>query len=128
MATKTLSYDHPTYQVRPSAVVNCPAVAAEISAGKFVAFAAMKVKSIRGAVNVAGTADTAAYDLYNGTTSIGTIVMGTKTAGEALSYTTSDITLASGGFIDFKTIADSATLAASFTVEYQLTPGAAITT
>jgi hypothetical protein len=112
---------------RYSAIVNLPAVAASKMAGKFIAFTAMKVKSIRGAVNIAGTADAAAYDVYNGTTSVGTIVMGTSTAGAAKAYSTSDITLAAGGFIDFRTIAASATMAASMILEYELVPGADLT-
>ena len=127
MATKTLAYDHPAYLARYSAPVNCQAVAASTSAGKFVAFAAMKAKSIKGIVDIAGTNTAAGYDVYNGTTSIGEFVCSTNAAGSTLTALTPDATLAAGGYLDFKTKANSATLAASFVVEYELTPGAAIT-
>ena len=127
MATKSMSYDHPTYVTRQSAPLNCPAVAASTSAAKFVAYTSMKIKSIQGAVNIAGTATAAGYDIFNGTSSVGEFVAGTSAAGSVLTAIASDISLTSGGFLDVKTKAASATLAASFNLEYEVVPGASVT-
>jgi len=127
MAKKTKAYDNPAYQARYSAPFRCPAIAASTTVGKFVAFAAMKIKSVRGNVDVAGTNAAAGYDIYNGTTSIGELVAGTNTAGSTLAAILPDATLAENGFIEIKTKANSATLAASLAFEYEITPGAEIT-
>ena len=127
MAKKSLSYDHPLYLARYSANVNCHAVAASKSANKFIAFAAMKVKSVQGNVNIAGTDTAAGYDLYHGTTSIGEFVTSTNTAGSALAAILPGQAMVEGEVIEFRTKANSATLAASFIVEYELVPGADIT-
>lgn len=127
MATKTMAYDHPAYVTRGAAVLNCPAIAASTAAAKFVAFTSMKIKSIQGAVNIAGTATAAGYDILNGTSSVGEFVTGTSAAGSVLTAISSDISLTSGGFLDVKTKAASATVAASFLVEYEIVPGASVT-
>lgn len=130
MATKELSYDHPTYTVRQGAPVSLPATAASTPAGKFIAFAATRVKSISLNINIAGTNDAAGYDILNGTTSIGEFVTGTATAGSTITKVTPSAAngaLAAAGVLTLKTKANSATLAASAMVEYEITPGAAIT-
>jgi len=127
MAKKTKAYDNPVYQGRYSTAVGAPATAASTPVSKFVAFAALKVKSIRGNINVAGTNAAAGYDILNGTTSIGELVAGTNTAGSVLAAITPDAVLAENGFLEIKTKANSATLAASLMIEYEITPGAEIT-
>lgn len=127
MATKSMAYDQPTYTTRQSAPINLNAVAASVSAGKFVAFTAMKIKSVNAMVNIAGTATAAGYDLLNGTTSVAEFLAGTGAAGTLLTAVASDITLTSGGYLDIKTKAVSATLAASVMIEYEITPGANVT-
>lgn len=127
MSTKSLAYDHPAYLARNSSQVVCPAVAASASAAKFLAFSAIRVKSIKGLTVVAGTAAGAGYDIYNGTSSVGAITVGTQVAGAATPALTQDIVLAAGGYIDFKTKADSATAATAFVVEHELISGASIT-
>jgi len=127
MSTKNMSYDHPTYVTRQSAPLAVPAVAASISAGKFVAFTSMKIKSIQAGVNIAGTATAAGYDILNGTSSIGEFLAGTSAAGSILTAISTDIALSSGGYLDVKTKAASATLAASLMIEYEITPGADVT-
>lgn len=126
MATKNLVYDHPAYLVRQGATVSLPATAASTAVNKFVAFTNLKIKAAMIAVNIAGTATAAAYDLFNGTTSVAQMVMGTSAAGSVVSLT-QDITLTSGSFLDVKTAAASATLAGVATLEYELIPGAAVT-
>lgn len=127
MATKSMAYDHPTYTVRNSSNVGLPATAASTPVAKFVAFTSMKIKSINAAVNIAGTATAAGYDIFNGTSSIGEFLAGTSAAGSVLTAISTDISLSSGGFLDVKTKAASATLAASLMIEYEVTPGANVT-
>lgn len=116
------SYQDPQYNVNMGAQVNLPAVAAEAVAGKFVAFAASKIKSIRGVVVVAGTNGTAGYSVLNGTTVVGAVVCGTSTAGVKVtgSVTEANATLASGDVLDFKATANGATMAAAVVVEYEI--------
>lgn len=129
MANRSFAYDHPQYVVNQGAQVTCAATAAstDVLAGKFVAFAACKVKDIYGVVAVAGTADAAGWDIYNGTTSFADCTAGTAAAKATISVTMTEQTLAQGGYIQFKTKADSATLAGNFVVEYAITPGGNVT-
>jgi hypothetical protein len=122
-----MSYDHPTYVTRQSVALNLPATAASISAGKFMAFTNMKIKSIQAGVVIAGTATAAGYDILNGTSSIGEFLAGTSAAGSVLTAIATDISVSSGSFLDVKTKAASATLAASLTIEYEIVPGASVT-
>jgi len=124
MAKKSMSYDHPTYITRQSAQVFCPAVAASTSANKFLAFTAMKIKSINMAVQIAGTSTAAGYDIRNGTTSVGAFTLGTAAVATFGTEFNTDITLASGGYVNFVTKAESATLAAQAVVEFEIIPGA----
>lgn len=127
MATKSMAYDHPTYTSRKAAVISLPAVAASVTAGKFVAFTDMKIKSVTIGINIAGTATAAGYDIFNGTSSLSQVLTGTSSAGSIMTPYATDITLASGGYMDIKTAAASATMAASAMVEYEIVPGALVT-
>jgi hypothetical protein len=124
---KSMAYDHPTYTVRHVAPIKLPATAASTTVSKFVAFTAIKVKSIGIMTQIAGTADAAGYDLLNGTSSIGAAVMGTVAAGAMGTMTFTEQTLASGGYIDFKTKAASATLAGEAYVEFEIIAGSDVT-
>ena len=127
MANKSMSYDHPTYVALYVVRIKLPATAASTTVSKFVAFTAIKVKSIGIMTQIAGSADAAGYDLLNGTTSVGAAVMGTVAAGAMGTVTFTEQTLASGGYIDFKTKAASATLAGEGYVEFEIIPGANVT-
>lgn len=127
MATKSMRYDHPTYVTRQAAPMNMHAVAASVSAAKFIAFTSMKIKGISTMVNIAGTATAAGYDFLNGTTSVGGVTLGTSVAGTEGTRFETDISLTSGGYLDIKTKAASATLAASAMIEFEIVPGADVT-
>jgi hypothetical protein len=130
MAKKIRAYDDAAYRARYSTMINISAVAASIPAGKFIAFAACKIKSLKAAVNIAGTNAAAGYDIYNGTTSIGEFVCGTSTAGSLITEvlpTAITGAMAEDTILDFRTKANSATLAATISVEYEITPVANIT-
>lgn len=119
-------YDHPDIAIARSQSLHLPATAATTVVTKFVAFAKMKIKSVRGGVLVAGTNTAAGYALLNGTTTVGAITAGTSTAGSALTgtITAANATLAEGDQLDIKTLADSATLVSAITIEFQLEPDA----
>lgn len=120
-----MAYDHPTYTVRHIVPIRLPATAASTSVSKFPVFTDVKVKSVGIRAGVVGTADAAGYDILNGTTSIGQVVMGTVTGMGTVTFT--EQTLASDGYLDFKTKAASATMAADAFVEFEIIPGGNVT-
>lgn len=124
---KTMAYDHPTYTVRHGAPLNLAAVAVSTTAGKFLAFAATRIKSVSAVVNVAGTNTAAGYDIYNGTSSVGSILAGTNAAGSVLTTFTEDVELDAGEFLDIKTNSTGATLAASVMIEHEIVAGGTVT-
>jgi len=126
MATKSMSYDHPTYTCRHVAPLNLPAVAASVSAGKFLALVDMKIKQVNIVMNIVGTNDSAGYGIYNGTTSVGAITMGTSSVGHIGTAYATDISISAGSFLDIRTLANSATLSCSAAIEYEVTPGATV--
>ena len=127
MGDMNLRYDHPVYINRQMNQVECLAGTVNTVAARFKAFAAMKIKSIRGHVVVAGTHDASTITVYSGTTSVGAFVNGTQTALSELTALTDVATLARGGYLEFKRSAtNGATMASQFAVEYQLVPGASL--
>jgi hypothetical protein len=124
MATKNMAYDHPQYVVRQAAHIKLPATAASTSVAKFLAFTAMKIKSVNTIVGIAGTSTNAGWDFLNGTSSVGGVVVGTSVAVTVGAESQFDTTLASGGYLDIKTKAESATLAGDIMIEYEFVPGA----
>lgn len=132
MATKSMAYDQPTYTVRRMATIALPATAASTSVRKFVAFTDIKVKSIGGILGVAGTSTGATvwgWQVNKGVTSISawSLATATATALMLLPAITSDLTLASGDYIDFKTLSLSATNTADLYIEYELIPQGVVT-
>ena len=127
MAKKSMSYDHPAYTTRHITTLALPAVAASTPCGKFIAIANMRIKSIECGVNIAGTNAASGYDIYNGTTSVAAITNGTVAAAGSVTGLTQDINLDDGGFLDIKTKANSATQNCTFTIVWEIDPGADIT-
>jgi len=128
MGDMSLRYDHPAYIARGASQVECLAGTANTVAARFKAFAAMKVKSIRGHVVVAGTADASATTLnHNGTTSVGSFVNGTQTAGTEMTAVTDVVTLDRGDYIEFlRNASTGAVMASQFVLEYELVSGASL--
>lgn len=93
--------------------------AATTAYGKFLAFQKCKLKAVHARVTTAGTATTAKLDVYNGTTSIGTLALSTSTAGSTFSSATLDSAIAALGSAEVRTGAD-ATVKAIVTYEYQV--------
>lgn len=127
MANKSMAYDHPTYITRQATCISLPLQAASTVAGKFVAFTAMKIKSINIGVNIAGTS-TAGYDIKTqGTGTLATINVLASAAGFIGTAYVGDITLTSGQFVDIATNASGGTGVATAMIEYEITPGANVT-
>lgn len=124
MAVKSMAYDHPAYTARYSTVVPLVATAASTSVFKFLAWTNLRIRSVNVIVKTAGTADAAGYDIMNGTTSAGSIGVGTGAAAALGTGFTGTISLASGGYLDIKTKAASATMAADAVIEYEVGIGA----
>ena len=127
MAEKSMAYDNPQYQVHQIAVIPLDAVAASTSVRKFVAFTNIRVKRVDAIVKTAGTADAAGYDLLRGTSSLGSLGVGTGAAASLGTAFVGDIALTSGQYLDIKTKAASATLACDVAVEFVFDPGANVT-
>lgn len=130
MATKSMAYDHPTYTTRQFASLKLPTVAASVIAGKFVAFTDIIIKKVNVSVDIAGTS-TSGYDILTGTnvtvTSASTIFTLASAAGFLGTAYETDITLASGGYVAFRTNPSAATtLGASAMIEFEVVPGAAV--
>ena len=127
MANKSMAYDHPAYQARTFAGVALPATAASTSVFKFLALTSIKIKNISVIVKTAGTADAGGYDILNGTSSVGSIGVGTNAAAVVGTSSAFDISLSSGGYLDIKTKAASGTMACDAVLEYEIVPGANVT-
>lgn len=127
MAEKSMAYDHPAYTVRQIAPVALPATAASTSVFKFVAFTNIRIKRVDAIVKTAGTADAAGYDLLRGTSSLGSLGIGTGAAASLGTAFVGDIALTSGQYLDIKTKAASATMAVDAAIEWTFDPGANVT-
>lgn len=125
MATKTLAYDAPDYTITRT---HCPGEAgggATTVYGKFNQYSACKLKAVHFRVTTAGTATTHRFDVYIGTSSVGSAALSTSAAG-----VTSSVSIGSAvtslQAIEVKSGADAAGKAVVL-YEYELTPGATIT-
>ena len=125
MATRSLRYDHPHYTVRREHSIRATA-GATTEFGIRRQWNPVKLKAAHAVVLVAGTATTHGYDIFNGTDSVGTISLGTSTAGSIASSVTLNSEVLANDTISIKSLAD-ATGTADVVLEYEVSPGAAIT-
>lgn len=73
---------------------------------KFRAFQSFLLKKVHAAVVVAGTATGHGFDIYSGTTSVGTIPLGTAAAGSVVHSALLNLPIASMAQISVKSLAD----------------------
>lgn len=125
MATQSLRYDHPNHLVRREHSITPTAGATTVS-GKVRNFQAMRLKAAHATVTTAGTATAHGYDVYSGTTSIGTIPLSTNTAGYTLSVDLNNTAVAAGDTMEIRSLAD-ATGVADVVLEYSADAAALIT-
>lgn len=86
---------------------------------KFRSFQKMKLKAVHAISIIAGTATTHGYDVYHGTTSIGTIALGTSAAGVVAHSNLLNEACGSMEQVSVKSLAD-ATGVAQLVYEYQV--------
>jgi hypothetical protein len=124
-----MGYSDPNYQVRREHIATTVA-GATTEGCKFRSFQKMRLKNVHVAVVTAGTAAGHGLDLYRGTTSVGTISLGTNTAGYTASMDTAgaglDLTYASMEQASVKSLVD-ATGVAQVVYEYEVLPDASQT-
>lgn len=112
-------YTHPTHMVRREQFGTTTA-GATTEGCKFRAFLKMRLKKVHVAVVTAGTAAGHGYDVYHGTTSIGTIALGTSVAGTLAHSSALNELVDTMEQISVKSLAD-ATGVAHVVYEYQTT-------
>lgn len=74
---------------------------------KFRSFQRMKLKKVHAVVITAGTATTMGFNVFHGTTSIGTIALSTSTAGVVASSATLNEVVESMEQVSVKSLADA---------------------
>lgn len=98
--------------------------AASASMAQYHYFQKTRVKQIRARVVVAGTNAAAGIDIFNGTTSVGAITLGTNTAGFVGSSGALNADIVGDGLLEIKGKANSATLVVSMSIEERVLPDA----
>lgn len=94
--------------------------AASATMAKFAYYQKTKVKRVQLLVETAGTNASAGVDIYNGTTSVGAVTVGTNTANSIATSGVLDTEVAAGGFLDIRGKANSATMVVSVTIVEQV--------
>lgn len=117
-----MAYDAPDYSIRRERD-GITTAGATTEGVKFRHFQATRLKKVHAAVITAGTATTHGYDVYHGTTSIGTIALSTSTAGSTASSALLDRAVASLEQVSVKSLAD-ATGVAHIVYEFEVTSDA----
>jgi len=125
MATASLRYDHANNLIRREHYISATA-GATTEFGKIRNFQAMKLKAVHATVITAGTATAHGYDVYSGTTSVGTVTLSTNTAGVQVSAVLSNAAVAAQDTMHVKSLAD-ATGAADIVLEYETDKAAVVT-
>ncbi len=117
-----MAYDDPDFQIRRER--DAITVAGATTEGaKFRLFQAARLKKVHAAVITAGTSTAHGYDVYHGTTSIGTIAVGTSTAGSVAHSALLNETIASMDQMSVKSLADVVGVA-HIVYEYEITADA----
>jgi len=118
----TTSYSDPNAAVRREAD-RITVAGATTEGAKFRMFQKFKLKAVHAAVITAGTNAGHGFDVYHGTTSIGTIALGTNVAGVTASSATLNREVASLEQVSVKSLVD-ATGVAHIVYEYEVQPEA----
>ena len=114
-----MAYNDPEFQIKREVVLPAPAAGAAGST-KFALFAAAKVLQAQAVVKAAGTsASSGAYlqVLQNGTTTLGTLLTGSATAGSIITATLTG-SLAAGDLITVLQGTDATNSVYGVTVQY----------
>lgn len=117
-----MPYDDPDFSIRRESA-HIPTAGATSEGAKFRSFQAMRLKKVHAAVITAGTATTHGYNVFHGTTSIGTIALSTSAAGVVAHSALLDELVGTMEQVSVKSLAD-ATGVAHIVYEYEVTPDA----
>jgi hypothetical protein len=122
MATqKHATYSEANCAVRREHCTPPTTAGATTEGAKFRQFQKFKLKAAHAYVVTAGTTTGHGYDVYRGTTSVGTIALGTSTAGSSASSATLNLEVSSMQQVSVKSLAD-ATGVAQIVYEYEMLP------
>lgn len=107
-----MQYDDPDTQVRREYFAGNAGGGATTEYCKFRSFQKARLKAVHACVTVAGTTTTHGFSVFRGTTSVGTILLGTGTAvgaagGISASSGTLNLEIAAGQQISVKSLADA---------------------
>lgn len=119
-----MGYSDPNYQVRREYAA-IPTAGATTEGCKFRSFQKTRLKKVHATVITAGTATTHGYNVFHGTTSIGTIALSTSAAGVNASSALLNQTVGSLEQVSVKSLAD-ATGVAHIVYEYEVLPDAVV--
>ena len=125
MTTQSLRYDHPNHQIRREHSIT-PVAGATTQSAKMRTFQALKLKAVHFTVVTAGTNAGHGYTINHGTTSVGTVSLGTNVAGYAISVDMSDQDIDAGETFNVLSLVD-ATGVADAVFEYETDKAAVIT-
>lgn len=126
MATHSLRYDHGNHMIRREHSITTVAGATTDSA-KMRTFQALRLKAVHFTVVTAGTNAGHGYTIQHGTTSVGTVSIGTNTAGYTASVDMSDLAITAGETVNVLSLVD-ATGVADAVLEFETDKAALITT
>lgn len=119
-----MAYDSPNASVRREINQAGIAGAAAAAMAKFHIFQKTVLKKVHWLVTTAGTNATAGFDVYVGTSSVGTVVFGTNTAGVVVRSALLNAEVPADSVIELRGKADSATAVGSVTLEHEVSPDA----
>jgi hypothetical protein len=117
-----MAYDDADFLIRRESH-HTTVAGATTEGAKFRSFQAMRLKAVHAAVITAGTNAGHGYDVYHGTTSIGTISLGTGAANTVAHSATLNESVATMEQISVKSLVD-ATGVASIVYEFEILPSA----
>jgi hypothetical protein len=115
-----MAYDSANAVIRRELSTGKRTGVASASVDKFMFFQKAMLRKVHAQVVVAGTNAAAGFDIYVGTTSVGAVTLGTNTAGSVASSSAINAEIPASGHIDIQGKANSATLQASFVIEYDV--------
>lgn len=120
-----MGYSDPNFTVRREAEA-ITAAGATTEGAKFRSFQAMRLKKVHAAVITAGTSTAHGLDVYHGTTSIGSISLGTSAAGAVAHSALLDRAVGAMEQVSVKSLADVVGVA-HVVYEFEVTPNAVAT-
>ncbi|MBF0422972.1 MAG: hypothetical protein HQL73_08270 [Magnetococcales bacterium] len=118
-----MSYTDPDFLVRREHCAGEAGGAATTEYARFASFQKARLKKVHAVVTTAGTTTNHGFDVYSGTSSIGSIPLGSAAAGLSAASATLNAAMSALGRFSVKSLADAAGKAIII-YEYEVTPDA----